>query len=99
MNHSMAVGACALKIAEQAGSKEMADHALIAGLMHDVGKLVLADSMGEKYNQVLALVKEENISIQESEFKIYNKLQNLKILNHKKLHHIHNLDYTPLHSP
>ncbi|MCD6388803.1 MAG: HDOD domain-containing protein [Desulfobulbaceae bacterium] len=71
MNHSMAVGACAQKIAEQAGNKELADHALIAGLMHDVGKLVLAANMGEEYGQALALAKDENVSIQEAEFKIF----------------------------
>jgi putative nucleotidyltransferase with HDIG domain len=50
LEHSLAVGCLAREIAEAEGlSRDEADDALLAGILHDVGKLVLADHFGRDY--------------------------------------------------
>ncbi len=52
--HCQVVGGLARLIARDAGvDKTMVDEAYVAGLMHDVGKLVLSSVAPERYNQVL----------------------------------------------
>lgn len=60
-NHSMRIGVVTKAISEQEGlNKEMVNDAYFAGLLHDVGKLVLVDNFPEKYKQILKLSKENN---------------------------------------
>jgi putative nucleotidyltransferase with HDIG domain len=50
LEHSLAVGCLARDIAEAEGlSRDEADDALLAGILHDIGKLVLADQFGRDY--------------------------------------------------
>ncbi len=50
LEHSLAVGCLARKIAEAEGlNRDQADDALLAGILHDIGKLVLADHFGRDY--------------------------------------------------
>jgi putative nucleotidyltransferase with HDIG domain len=50
LDHSLAVGCLARELAEIEGlSREEADDALLAGILHDIGKLVLADHFGRDY--------------------------------------------------
>ncbi|HYO24570.1 MAG TPA: response regulator [Lacipirellulaceae bacterium] len=50
LEHSVAVGCLARQIAEMEGlSRDEADDALLAGILHDIGKLVLADHFGRDY--------------------------------------------------
>jgi HD-like signal output (HDOD) protein len=58
--HSMTVGQWAQAIARMENlDAQQSDAAMIAGMFHDVGKLVLADKMPDYYQQVLAMVKED----------------------------------------
>jgi putative nucleotidyltransferase with HDIG domain len=53
LEHSLAVGCLAKRIAEAEGlSREAADNAMLAGILHDIGKLVLADHFGRDYAMV-----------------------------------------------
>ncbi|RME97901.1 MAG: HDOD domain-containing protein [Chloroflexi bacterium] len=63
--HSMAVAALAKKIsvAEQADQPQV-DFAFTAGLLHDVGRLVLAANLPQAYNRALALVDDETSLLQ-----------------------------------
>jgi len=55
MHHSLAVGTSAQLIArEERQPRQRVDDAFLAGVMHDVGKLVLAASLPERYAEVLA---------------------------------------------
>jgi HD-like signal output (HDOD) protein len=55
--HSMAVGACAKHISRMENcERKMLDEALMAGLLHDVGRLVLAVNLPAEYGEVLALM-------------------------------------------
>ena len=53
LEHSLAVGCLAKKLAEAEGlDRDQADNAMLAGVLHDIGKLVLADYFGMEYAQV-----------------------------------------------
>jgi putative nucleotidyltransferase with HDIG domain len=50
LDHGLAVGVLARRLAEaESLSRDEADDALLAGILHDVGKLVLADHFGRDY--------------------------------------------------
>ncbi|MFV0347250.1 MAG: HDOD domain-containing protein [Halodesulfovibrio sp.] len=52
-------------------SKDVIDHAFIAGLLHDVGKLVLLTRFEEEYAQVLELVRNNDIYILDAEQQVF----------------------------
>ena len=73
MQHSMAVGACAKKIAAaETDNTTIIDHSFIAGILHDVGKLVLASRMREQYDLAIVLAREQKISLREAELQIFH---------------------------
>ncbi len=58
MDHSVAVGASAKRVALQNGTNErLANDAFTAGILHDTGKLVLAVGRREEYTALLARVE------------------------------------------
>jgi putative nucleotidyltransferase with HDIG domain len=58
--HCSAVGACARKLARSQGFGPVeVGHALLAGLLHDMGKLVIADQFPEAYGELLARAERE----------------------------------------
>jgi len=66
--HSIATAGIAKKIAEAENrDKEVAEDSFIAGLLHDVGKLVLATVFTERYNEILDRVRKENRLVWEVE--------------------------------
>ncbi len=68
MNHSMGTGLCARTIAEaEKQEKKVADYAFLAGLLHDVGKLVLATSFRKQYAEVLASEREGDLPVWQAE--------------------------------
>lgn len=70
--HSKRVACLAKHIALSEGRREFdANHAFLAGLLHDVGKLVLATSFPEKYNQVLSTLQKEDKTVFEVEDDIF----------------------------
>ncbi|HEY0455759.1 MAG TPA: response regulator [Verrucomicrobiae bacterium] len=71
-NHSLRVGTFAKKIAQsEAAGQVMLDETFIAGLLHDLGKLMLATHMGLEYKQAMALRKERNIPICQAEQEVF----------------------------
>jgi putative nucleotidyltransferase with HDIG domain len=57
--HSTETGAMAKMIASAQGcDREACDHALMAGLLHDTGKLILAASQTQRYREALRLAEE-----------------------------------------
>ncbi|MBW6519558.1 MAG: HDOD domain-containing protein [Desulfoarculaceae bacterium] len=73
MDHSIAVGACAKKIAAiETDDKTTIDHSFIAGILHDVGKLVLASHLQEQFDQAIMLAREQSISPREAELQIFH---------------------------
>jgi HD-like signal output (HDOD) protein len=69
-SHSMAVAVMANKIAI-CEDRSTANDAFTAGLLHDLGKVVLATNLPAKFKMVDELVKQENISGTEAEKRIF----------------------------
>ena len=71
--HSMETGALAARIAAAETSEvQVRDHAMMAGLLHDTGKLILANDFTEKYKEVLNIAQEKGISYHEAEKEVFN---------------------------
>ena len=66
--HSMETGTAARALAKsETEDKMLVDNGFLAGLLHDVGKLVLAASFPEKYARALDSVKETNVPLRSAE--------------------------------
>ena len=64
MQHSFAVNQWAQSIARAENDDEkMIDYVMVAGILHDVGKLILAAHVPQEYEKVLSLTKKNEISI------------------------------------
>jgi HD-like signal output (HDOD) protein/CheY-like chemotaxis protein len=63
-SHSTAVGGLAKRICvEEKTEKEVAGNAMTAGLLHDVGKLILAANLPEEYRRVRELAEREGYAL------------------------------------
>lgn len=70
--HCLAVGGLARKIMEQENQDRAAiDQAFIAGIMHDVGKLVLATVQPREYAKVVEAVRRSNRPLVEVERRVF----------------------------
>ncbi len=66
--HSLRTASLAKKIAKKSGaSREVVDNSYIAGLLHDVGKLVLVSELSEIYERIIVKIREENSILWEAE--------------------------------
>ncbi len=66
--HSLRTGITANAIADAENlPKRTADCSLVAGLLHDIGKLILAANCPKEYDEILAAAKAENGSCREVE--------------------------------
>ncbi len=64
LEHSLAVGCLAKKLAEAEGlNHDEADNALLAGILHDIGKLVLADHFGHTYALVCLAAEKSHLPL------------------------------------
>lgn len=69
--HSLASARLAGKLGQLEGlSKDEIEDCYIAGLLHDIGKLVLASQLSEQYNEILELVRRDNRPVHEVEKEI-----------------------------
>ena len=69
--HSIAVGVMANQIA-MTENREKANDAFTAGLLHDIGKVVLAVNLPQKFNAVTELMKQEKVTITVAERHIFD---------------------------
>ena len=66
--HSLQTGILARKIAvAEKMDRKQTDNAFMAGLLHDLGKLVLADNLSDSYREVLDLTRETGVDYNEAE--------------------------------
>jgi len=70
-DHSLACAAFAKAIAADSDNRELTDNAFIAGLLHDVGKLLLISRMGREFEQAVLLAREEEITLNEAEHRVF----------------------------
>jgi HD-like signal output (HDOD) protein len=71
IRHSTAVGDAAHRIAEDFAprDKQLQDAALLAGLIHDVGQIILAANQAELYRVVLQTATEQRIPLYQAEIR------------------------------
>jgi CheY-like chemotaxis protein len=63
-DHCVATGALAKHIATAEGcTNQVRDHALMAGLLHDAGKLVIAANLPEQYRSVFTFAETEGLQL------------------------------------
>jgi putative nucleotidyltransferase with HDIG domain len=66
--HSVEVGTLSKRLAREAGAPaSVVNDAFTAGMLHDVGKLLLASQMEHKYLEVIALVTGEGLDLTDAE--------------------------------
>ncbi|MBU1567424.1 MAG: HDOD domain-containing protein [Proteobacteria bacterium] len=74
--HSLAVGKVAKAIAaHETDDKDIISNAFLAGILHDIGKLVLISQLPEQYKQVINLAREQGVRLSEAEQTIYGASQ------------------------
>lgn len=67
-DHSLNVGLMAKRIAEMEKSdQQTVDDAFLAGLMHDVGKLILATQLPREYSEVIAQCEKGKVGVEVGE--------------------------------
>ena len=70
--HSMATGMLAQRIAKlERASREDMDEAYVAGMLHDIGKVMMASSFVEQYGSAVALAAERAIPMIEAEREVF----------------------------
>ncbi len=71
LSHSVTVADIARKIdAAEDRSKKDAERAYMAGLLHDVGKLILAARRPREFSEALATAESESLSVEEAERRV-----------------------------
>lgn len=74
-DHSVNVAHMAQQILKAEGAEQkLIDYAFIAGLLHDVGKLVLATYSPQQYEQVLILALQAGLEVEAAESKIFSQI-------------------------
>jgi putative nucleotidyltransferase with HDIG domain len=69
--HSLAVAGAARAIASEERARAQGDESFTAGLLHDVGKLVLASNLPDWYGQAVELARAERLSDHEAEREVF----------------------------
>ena len=69
--HSLTTGICAQLLATLFKIKHPED-AFLAGLIHDIGKMILDDFMNDEYHQALQKANTEGVSVREAEQSVFN---------------------------
>ncbi len=71
-NHSFETAVFAKNIAEDVtDDKDISDHAFTSGLLHDVGKLVLAYNLPDKYKKAMKVAVMEKKELRKAEFRVF----------------------------
>ena len=72
VDHSLAVATIAKRIADSRTTNiEIVNDSFIAGLMHDVGKLVLAANLPTEFSHAIQLAIDENLPLIEAEIQVF----------------------------
>ena len=70
--HSQATAGIAEGICKrEGGDRAMGGHASLAGMLHDCGKLILADNFPEEYERALALSGQERMPLWQAEERVF----------------------------
>jgi putative nucleotidyltransferase with HDIG domain len=69
--HSVSTAELVKRIARSEGAdKQIIDDAYMAGLLHDVGKLILVDHFPDEHKEIIELAQTENIPLNDAETRV-----------------------------
>ena len=72
MEHSVAVAVAARQIAESEGGEEhIVNDAYLAGMFHDIGKLILATSLSDEYRDVIKTAQDAELPLWKAEQEVF----------------------------
>ena len=72
LNHAMSVAAFAKEIAMcENQDRKAVDNTFVAGMLHDTGRLVLAENLPDQYRKTFALASNKGITLWEAEQEIF----------------------------
>lgn len=72
IDHSLAVATAARTIAEaESKDQHLIDDAFIGGMMHDIGKLVLAVKLPEQFSQAIEKAKQDKLPFWQAEMEVF----------------------------
>jgi putative nucleotidyltransferase with HDIG domain len=72
IQHSLAVATTARSIAKTVDpQKHLVDDSFIAGMMHDIGKLILAVNMSDQFSEALQVARNESIPLWQAETQVF----------------------------
>ncbi len=70
--HSLFVGNLAQKIAKvETEKQDEIDYSFMAGLLHDIGKLILAANMPDRYQEAVDLARNSELELYQAETKVF----------------------------
>ena len=70
--HSMTVGLVGQNIAKiQRAGREIAEECYVSGMLHDIGKVMLASSLPEQYGRAVGIATERRIPMTEAEREVF----------------------------
>lgn len=71
--HCVTTAAFAKKIAQaETGNVQMINHTFIAGIMHDIGKLLLFSCLHDSYSQAVTMARKQYIPLHQAEQQVFN---------------------------
>lgn len=71
-HHCMTVGAMAKTIAlNETEDQDIVNDAFLAGILHDIGKLVIVSLLPDQYREVKRIAQSENIPLRDAEFRVF----------------------------
>lgn len=70
-SHSLGVGTAARAIAtKESQDRVIADEAMQAGMLHDIGKLIIATGVPDAYKQIVEIMAQKGVSAHEAELEV-----------------------------
>jgi HD-like signal output (HDOD) protein/ActR/RegA family two-component response regulator len=75
-SHSFTVGKMAKAIAaRETEDKDLISNAFLAGMLHDIGKLVLVSNLPDLYRKVIDLAREQTLTLAAAEYAVFGASQ------------------------
>lgn len=71
IEHSLQVATKARRVAvQETKDSQLTDDAFIAGMLHDIGKLILASQLTEQFREIITLSKEQRLPLWQAEMEV-----------------------------
>ena len=69
--HAFGVGLVARKIARLSGGYASEEHAYIAGILHDIGEVILSQQRRHEFTRVLVTARSKELGLWDAEMEVF----------------------------